>query len=67
MANVEQTNGALDVSQAINKQIATKIKYLQELETAVDHHDDCKVYQLWTINAMLLKSSIASSSRMNRA
>ena len=46
MANVEQTNGALDVSQAINKQIATKIKYLQELETAVDHHDDCKVYQL---------------------
>ena len=35
MANVEQTNGALDVSQAINKQIATKIKYLQELETAV--------------------------------
>ena len=46
MANVEQTNGALDVSQAINKQIATKIKYLQELGTAVDHHDDCKVYQL---------------------
>lgn len=46
MANVEQTNGALDVSQAINKQIATKIKYLQELETAVDHHVDCKVYQL---------------------
>lgn len=46
MANVEQTNGALDVSQAINKQIAVKIKYLQELETAVDHHDDCKVYQL---------------------
>lgn len=46
MANVEQTNGALDVSQAINRQIATKIKYLQELETAVDHHDDCKVYQL---------------------
>lgn len=46
MANVEQTNGALDVSQAINKQIAAKIKYLQELETAVDHHDDCKVYQL---------------------
>ena len=46
MANVEQTNGALDVSQAINKQIATKIKYLQELETAVDHNDDCKVYQL---------------------
>ncbi|MEO5286491.1 exonuclease SbcC [Limosilactobacillus allomucosae] len=46
MANVEQTNGALDVSQAINKQIAVKIKYLQELETAVDRHDDCKVYQL---------------------
>lgn len=46
MASVEQTNGALDISQAINKQIAAKIKYLQELETAVDHHDDCKVYQL---------------------
>lgn len=46
MASVEQTNGALDISQAINKQIAAKIKYLQELETAVEHHDDCKVYQL---------------------
>lgn len=46
MASVEQTNGTLDVGQVINRQITTKIEYLQKLKDAVDRHDDCEVYQL---------------------
>ena len=44
MANVG--NGAQDISQVINHQIANKLKYLKELKAAVDAHDDKQVYQL---------------------
>jgi hypothetical protein len=45
MANEKHTKAA-DADQAIEQRISTKIKYLQQLNQAIEHHDDRKVYQL---------------------
>lgn len=42
MANEKHTKA----DQAIEQRISTKIKYLQQLNQAIEHHDDRKVYQL---------------------
>lgn len=46
MANKEHENKAVDISALIERQVATKIKYLQELNQAVDAHHDRQIYQL---------------------
>lgn len=46
MAIEKRENKQLDVSDAIEAQIATKIKYLQQLNEAIENHHDQKVYQL---------------------
>lgn len=46
MSNDERTRGAQDVSQVINRQISTKIEYLQGIKDAIEKHDDRRVYQL---------------------
>lgn len=46
MANEKQDSKSTDVSQVIKDRISTKVKYLQQLNQAVDQHDDSKVYQL---------------------
>lgn len=42
----EQHGGAADIGAVINRQIETKISYLQELKTAVANHQDAQIYQL---------------------
>lgn len=46
MANEEHENKAVDISSLIERQVSTKIKYLQELNQAVEAHQDRKIYQL---------------------
>ena len=46
MASVETSSGALDVSQVINQQIITKIKYLRQFNDAISNHRDREIYQL---------------------
>ncbi|MDO4902979.1 MAG: exonuclease SbcC [Limosilactobacillus sp.] len=46
MANVEHAQQAVDMSSLIQRQVSTKIKYLQELNQAVESHHDRKIYQL---------------------
>ncbi len=46
MASEEQSNQAVDVSQKIKDRIATKVKYLQALNQAIDQHQDREVYRL---------------------
>lgn len=46
MASVETNSGALDVSQVINQQIITKIKYLRQFNDAISNHRDREIYQL---------------------
>lgn len=46
MANEEHENKAVDISSLIERQVSTKIKYLQELNQAVEGHQDRKIYQL---------------------
>lgn len=46
MANEKQDNKVTNVSQNIEQQISTKIKYLQQLNHAIEQHDDRKAYQL---------------------
>ena len=46
MASENQDSKAVDVSQKIEGRIATKVKYLQELNQAIDQHHDRDVYRL---------------------
>lgn len=46
MASEEKRHGALEVSEAINQQIAKKIDYLQKLMAALKAHDDRQIYRL---------------------
>ncbi|QZN92465.1 exonuclease SbcC [Limosilactobacillus panis] len=46
MIDEKHENKAVDISSLIERQIAAKIKYLQELNEAVDAHHDREVYQL---------------------
>lgn len=46
MASEEQSSRAVDVSQKIKHRIATKVKYLQALNQAIDEHQDREVYRL---------------------
>ena len=46
MASKNQDSKAVDVSQEIEGRIATKVKYLQELNYAIDQHHDRDVYRL---------------------
>ena len=46
MANENQDSKAVDVSQEIKGRIETKVKYLQELDQAIDQHRDRDVYRL---------------------
>ena len=46
MASEKQDNKAVDVSQEIKGRIETKVKYLQELDRAIDQHQDRDVYRL---------------------
>ena len=45
-ASENQDSKAVDVSQKIEGRIATKVKYLQELNQAIDQHHDRDVYRL---------------------
>lgn len=42
----QQRGGAADIGQVINRQIETKISYLQDLKQAVANHSDAEIYQL---------------------
>lgn len=46
MASEKKQHGALEISEAINQQIAKKIDYLQKLMTALKNHDDRQIYRL---------------------
>lgn len=46
MANDEHESKAVNISALIEHQVATKIKYLQELNQAVESHHDRRIYQL---------------------
>ncbi|MDD6432084.1 MAG: exonuclease SbcC [Lactobacillaceae bacterium] len=46
MASENQDSKAVDVSQEIKSRIETKVKYLQELDQAIDQHRDRDVYRL---------------------
>lgn len=46
MASEKQESKAVDVSQEIEGRISTKVKYLQELNQAIEHHQDRDVYRL---------------------
>ncbi|GGI63743.1 exonuclease SbcC [Limosilactobacillus caviae] len=46
MASVETNSDALDVTQAINQQIITKVKYLRRFNDAISNHRDREIYQL---------------------
>lgn len=46
MASEEKSSRAVDVSQKIKHRIATKVKYLQALNQAIDEHQDREVYRL---------------------
>ena len=46
MASVETNSDSLDVTQVINQQIITKIKYLRRFNDAISNHRDREIYQL---------------------
>lgn len=46
MANEEHGNKAVDISTLIEHRVATKVKYLQELNQAVAAHHDREIYRL---------------------
>lgn len=46
MANEEHGNKAVDISKLIEHRVATKVKYLQELNQAVAAHHDREIYRL---------------------
>lgn len=46
MANEKHGNKAVDISTLIEHRVATKVKYLQELNQAVEAHHDREIYRL---------------------
>ena len=46
MANEEHGNRAVEIRSLIERQVAIKIKYLQELNEAIAAHQDRQIYQL---------------------
>ena len=46
MANEEHENRAVEIGSLIERQVAIKIKYLQELNEAIAAHQDRQIYQL---------------------
>lgn len=46
MSKEELTRGAQDISQVINRQISSKIEYLQGIKESIESHNDRRVFQL---------------------